>query len=116
MRLKTLKTKNIGVLWASLFIILLVAACIGDNSPKNKYPIGQGYGTITDSTFYYFTEFTDGSRDTTFFKCLSAEMDLAMEKIFFGHIYAGLNWEAQKEYHEKLCKIKTEQYWPNKGN
>ena len=89
-----------------------------NNSANNistiRFPIGNGYWSLTDSTFCYFTEYDNGTADTTYYKCKPEEINLAISKILYTHIYASLNWAAQKEYHEVLVKIKTIQYWPSK--
>lgn len=101
----------IGIVIALMIVLVYCVIILMINyNHEPKYANGHGYGMITDSTFYFFIHYSDGSSDSTFYKCKPDEINLAMKKIMFDHIYPSLNDAAKKEYHEKLFEIETVQF------
>lgn len=103
------KFKKFGIFVGLMFLLVLLATCQKKHDEfEIAFPKTRSYSMINDSTFTAQTEFDNGKIVSRTYRHNPGEQFQAFKKIQFADIYAGLNWAAQKEYHEELLPIRTD--------
>lgn len=88
-------------------ILSLLFSCQNRDENEVTFPTAWSYIRTSDSTFVAGIKFGNGKIVTTTYQHKISEGNLAWDKIRDSNIYQGLNWKAQKRYHEELEPVEV---------